>query len=363
MSNIVILGAGTQSVTTSKALQTLGYDIVLIDCDSVNLNTTLKYLKPTTTNILVDADDSINIIRKQIVKIKPDFVISCLPYDKNYRIAKLCIDKDIGWADLGGNKSISDSICNYAKMENANYCLTDLGLAPGLINILAQRFWEKNPHFKNIDMYCGGLTNENSSVHYKRTFSLQGLINEYTGTYHCIDAGYPITGQVSTKLCEKVIFNSCNYEAFYTSGCACRSIDYFLQHCVENFTYSTLRHEGHLAAIEQMKQHTGLDTAKVLELMEPQMPHTFNDYVAVVIKLSNVQENVVHEERIELELGNDSGNKISAMQRGTGYSAAAAIHTALYCGGALNYEDLHFGHYFNTLVNFLPEIEELEFLV
>ena len=66
-----------------------------------------------------------------------DVVVSAMPYHQNWHVAKHCVDNGIRYCDLGGSVPVSQTINTYAE-ENASVpIITDIGLAPGWINIIA----------------------------------------------------------------------------------------------------------------------------------------------------------------------------------------------------------------------------------
>ena len=71
-----------------------------------------------------------------------DLVISSLPYHLNVALAELCIKERIPYCDIGGSVPVSKQINDLAANKGATV-FTDLGLAPGWANILAQEALEK----------------------------------------------------------------------------------------------------------------------------------------------------------------------------------------------------------------------------
>ena len=66
-----------------------------------------------------------------------DLVISALPYHLNFSLAKPCIKKKIPYCDLGGSVPVSNEINELAARHKATV-FTDLGLAPGWANVMAE---------------------------------------------------------------------------------------------------------------------------------------------------------------------------------------------------------------------------------
>ena len=171
-----------------------------------------------------------------------DLVISALPYHLNYSIAKSCIKKKIPYCDLGGSVPVSEQINELAKQEGATV-FTDLGLAPGWANILAEEALSARPEAPHtIKMRCGGIpvniTDPNQDpFNYRSTWSPEGLYNEYIDECQVLRDGQIIP---VPSLSEREIVKINGFpllEAFTTSGGASHTLPSMQQRGVQDCSY------------------------------------------------------------------------------------------------------------------------------
>lgn len=185
----------------------------------------------------------------------PDVVISALPYFLNENVAKTCIKLGIPYCDLGGHIGTSKAINRLAK-QKSSCVMTDLGLAPGLVNIMAlDVFSLQIGKAEKIEMYCGGLPSRtfiNDLYKYKVTWSEEGLINEYKDDCEILRNGNKMIVPGMSGLCPVKYGNLFELEAFHTSGAASHSLEFFKNRGVKNCWYKTLRYPGHHQAVKPL---------------------------------------------------------------------------------------------------------------
>ena len=96
-----------------------------------------------------------------------------------------CVDNEVRYCDLGGRVDVSESINEWAGKKATRPVFTDLGLAPGWVNILAEQGYKElngPADDTHIEMMVGGLPDylesSNNPLCYAVTWSVDGLINE-----------------------------------------------------------------------------------------------------------------------------------------------------------------------------------------
>jgi saccharopine dehydrogenase-like NADP-dependent oxidoreductase len=195
--------------------------------------------------------------KKAITLTKPSVVISSLPYHQNKELAFYCIEQGIPYCDLGGSVPVSEEINRKANsLINGNPApvMTDLGLAPGWVNILAEHGCRQlhQDKIEEVKMMVGGLPKEpdNPPLNYSATWSVDGLINEYKDKCRILENGNTARVDGMDGL-ETVETNSLGeLEAFYTSGGSAHTIESMREKGVKNCSYKTLRYKGHCDAIK-----------------------------------------------------------------------------------------------------------------
>ena len=88
-----------------------------------------------------------------------DAVMSAIPYYFNLDLARLAVEAGAHFCDLGGNTEIvfkQKELDAEAKRKNITV-VPDCGLAPGMVNILAQHGIEQLDTVDSVKIFVGGL--------------------------------------------------------------------------------------------------------------------------------------------------------------------------------------------------------------
>jgi lysine 6-dehydrogenase len=176
-----------------------------------------------------------------------DVIINALFYSFNEIVARTAIQVGVNSVDLGGHIGhITDKVLDmHEDAEVANVTLIpDLGVAPGMINILSGYGASKLDDVKSIKLYVGGIpVRPEPPLEYYHVFSMEGLFDHYTDPSLIIRNG--IKQEVpSLSEVERLHFEKFGpLEAFHTSGgTSTLSISY--PH-LETLEYKTIRYPGH----------------------------------------------------------------------------------------------------------------------
>ena len=302
--NITVLGAG-MGLAAAHALKKLGHAVLLIDKDVDVLDRANKQLDKVEGEHAVAKDIAINF--------EHDCILSCLPYFKNLEIAKVCIDNGVRYCDLGGSVEVQNEIEAYAQKATKPLALS-LGLAPGLINIVAESLIAQHGVPEELNMYVGGLPNPAIIREgYRRTWSVDGLYNEYVAPCEAL-----VEGEIVTEDGMSGIHNVGEYDAFMTSGGISNSLKSFKEHGIVHAKYFTLRNPGHYSEVKSLLGG-GLTPDQVKAAFTKLYPWTKDDMVvtAIMMYYQNVQINY---SKIYF-----SDPEFSAMQKCTGFSAASVV--------------------------------------
>nr|WP_106782444.1 saccharopine dehydrogenase C-terminal domain-containing protein [Lysinibacillus timonensis] len=178
---------------------------------------------------------------------KGDVCVNALFYEFNEKVARTAIDVGVHSVDLGGHiGNVTETILtlnDLAKEKNVTI-IPDLGVAPGMINILAGYGASKLDEIDSIKLYVGGIPiNPEPPLNYTRVFSLEGVIDHYTEPSKVILGG-KVQEVKSLSGVEQVYFDQFGVlEAFYTSGGTSTLIKTFPD--VKSLEYKTIRYKGH----------------------------------------------------------------------------------------------------------------------
>jgi saccharopine dehydrogenase-like NADP-dependent oxidoreductase len=256
-----------------------------------------------------------------------DIVISSLPYHQTEVVANYCIDNGIRYCDLGGRVDVSQRINDRAKEHAKKPVFTDLGLAPGLVNILAEHGYNElygTGKIVEVEMMVGGLPDylesNRNPLRYALTWSTDGLINEYKDDCLILQGGEPeLVGGMSGL--EHVDTESLGpLEAFYTSGGASHTIESMKRKGVMNCHYKTLRYKGHCDIVKFLIKDCNLDK-EALEKIFTSCGIAQKDEVIILAKVHKDNKSWTKEKLVK------SDDKFSAMQKATAFpiSSVAAL--------------------------------------
>ena len=244
MANVVIFGIGQMGTVIAYAMSKLGHDLTLVDVSKEAFSSADRLIdKPLNKKAVMNLEsDAPDIIKGQ------DLVISALPYHKTEAVAKVAIELSVPYCDLGGRVDVSANINQFAEEAAFPFVLTDLGLAPGLVNILAEWGYDSLGGADEIKMMVGGLPDRSTTnqLKYMVTWSIDGLLNEYRDACEVLSNGN-IELVPGMEGLEKVNLkqHEDEFEAFYTSGGAAHTIKTMQERGVKNCSYKTLRYKGH----------------------------------------------------------------------------------------------------------------------
>jgi lysine 6-dehydrogenase len=266
-----------------------------------------------------------------------DAAISTVPYEFNSALAKIALDCGVSFCDLGGNNSIVSeelSLNNLALNKNCDL-IPDLGLAPGLVSILAAHAVEELDDVDTVELRVGGLPQSPGSLlNYTLSFSIKGLINEYVENAVILKNG-KIEEVPSLEDFEKMRDPRNRFkflEAFTTSG-GISTLPETFKSKIRNINYKTIRYPGHGSFFRTAKK-LGLLSKKITKFkVTPRC--VFEDIAEnafktnepdVVILLANIygQSDGIRVKR-SYEMIETSKDGLSAMVRCTGYPAAIGL--------------------------------------
>lgn len=297
-----------------------------------------------------DIDGSANYFRTNGLKNHADILISCMPYHQNLTWAKQCIDEGVSYIDLGGRVDVDHQINEYASKNTLKRSIhTSAGLAPGLVNIMAECGFSMFPKATTVKMYCGGLPEANiNPIGYLCNWSIDGLINEYKDSCETLKDSKIVTMPGMSEL-DLIKVDGIQYEAFNTSGGACHSLRSFKQRGVQNCSYKTLRYPGHRDLVQYLLEK--LNKEEFGKLVESKTKFEDNIIVGVIVQNIMTDECYGKTKRISCS------KRFTAMQRSTAFSLVSAAKVVLGHSDPkiLTYKDFNNPQFFETFEFLLGE--------
>jgi len=336
-----VLGVGRMGEAISYSMKELGFYVVGTDSYEGAASNFRKHIKGEEGAFyLIDQKDADKMMETVLLHEKPDIVISSLPYHQTEEIAYWCIDNEFRYCDLGGRVDVSEQINKYAKKKAVKPVFTDLGLAPGWINILTEhgcRQIHKTPD--TVEMMVGGVPGipSNPPLNYALTWSIDGLINEYVDECEILFDG-EIQRASGLSALETVYIDRIqeDMEAFLTSGGASHTIKDMKERGVKNCFYKTLRWPGHFEAVDFLIRKCDLSNECLLEIFKKGCVDQGGD---IVLMRSFVQSGSLSwkEEKIIVA---DGDGRFSAMQKATA-SPISSVAAQMAEGRYDNHKDQH----------------------
>lgn len=334
---MLVLGAGLQgSACAYDLLQ--DKDVEQVRLADLHIDHLADFLAPYSGRRLlptpVDVRDTEAV---RALMRECDAVMSAIPYYFNFAMARLAVDAGVHFTDLGGNTEIVNeqkTLDAEAKRRNITV-VPDTGLAPGMVNILAEHGIRQLDKVNSVRIYVGGLPqNPEPPLNYQIVYSLEGVLDYYTTLSWVLRGGKRTQVKALSEL-EDVTFGDGvgTLEAFHTAG-GLSTMAFRYEGKIPEMEYKTLRYPGHAERMEAIRDLGLLELEPVdvkglrvvprdvfIAAAGPRLtkPHG-KDLVALRVTVSGTKAGKAKTLTWELIDRYDEQHHISAMMRTTGYS-------------------------------------------
>ncbi|MDQ2766594.1 MAG: saccharopine dehydrogenase NADP-binding domain-containing protein [Gemmatimonadota bacterium] len=334
---MLVLGAGLQgSACAYDLLQNPDVtEVRLADLNVSHLPEFLheysgKRLIPTPLDVR-DRDAVLAVMRESKA------TMSAIPYYFNLDLARLAVQANTNFCDLGGNTEIVfqqkelDGDARKAKVS----VVPDCGLAPGMVNILAQYGISQLDDVTSVKIFVGGLPQHpEGPLGYQIVYSLEGVLDYYTTLSWIVRNGKREQVKALSER-EPVMFPKPvgELEAFHTAG-GLSTMAWRYEGKIPSMEYKTLRYPGHAHIMEAIRELGLLDLNPVdvkgtkvvprdvtVATMGPRLTKPKGrDLVALRVVVEGTKGGKAKKLGWELLDYYDESRGISAMMRTTGYS-------------------------------------------
>ncbi|WP_042470490.1 saccharopine dehydrogenase family protein [Bacillus ndiopicus] len=255
---VVVLGAGlmgkevARDLVASESVEKV-YLADLVVSAAEEFVATLNTNKVEVIELDATSEESLHNVMS-----KGNVAINALFYEFNEAVAKAAIATGVHAVDLGGHiGGVTEHVLAMSDAAKAAgvTLIPDLGVAPGMVNILAGYGATKLDVVESIKLYVGGIPTEpKPPLHYTHVFSLEGVFDHYTEPSKMIQDS-KLTEVESLTGVEPIYFDEFGVlEAFYTSGGISTLSQTFPN--VKTLEYKTIRYKGH---VEKFKLLADLD--------------------------------------------------------------------------------------------------------
>jgi len=266
-----------------------------------------------------------------------DAVMSAIPYYFNFELAQHAANAGVHFADLGGNTEIvfKQKTLDATAKEKGITIIPDCGLAPGMVNILAEHVINQLDTVDTLRIYVGGLPqNPEPPLNYQIVYSLEGVLDYYTTLSWVLRDGNRTEVKALSER-EPVHFpgDVGELEAFHTAG-GLSTMAFRYEGKIPTMEYKTLRYPGHAQIMEAIRELGLLDLNPVdvkgikvvprdlvVAAMGPRLTKPKGkDLVALRVSGEGTKAGVAKKVGWEMVDYYDEERGISAMERSTGYS-------------------------------------------
>ncbi|MGI9076238.1 MAG: saccharopine dehydrogenase family protein [Gemmatimonadaceae bacterium] len=186
-----------------------------------------------------------------------DSVLSAIPYYFNLQLAEQAVASAAHFCDLGGNTEIvfqQKELDTVAKAQNVTV-VPDCGLAPGMVNVLAQHGIGQLDSVRSLRIYVGGLPQHpEPPLGYQIVYSLEGVLDYYTTLSWIVRDGKRLQMKALSER-ERVDFPKPvgELEAFHTAG-GLSTMAFRYEGKIPSMEYKTLRYPGHAEIMEAIRE-------------------------------------------------------------------------------------------------------------
>jgi lysine 6-dehydrogenase len=334
---MLVLGAGLQgSACAYDLLQ--DKDVEQVRLADLKISHLPEFLAPYSGRRLLPTPVDVRDIEAvQGLMRECDAVMSAIPYYFNFEMARLAVEAGVHFTDLGGNTEIVNqqkTLDQEAQRKNITV-VPDTGLAPGMVNILAEHGIGQLDTVKSVRIYVGGLPQEpEPPLNYQIVYSLEGVLDYYTTLSWVLRDGKRTQVRALSEL-EPVKFGDGvgTLEAFHTAG-GLSTMAFRYEGKIPEMEYKTLRYPGHAERMEVIRELGLLDLEAVdvkgtkvipreafMAIVGPRLTKPEGrDLVALRVVASGTKSGKPKTVTFELIDRYDEKHHISAMMRTTGYS-------------------------------------------
>ncbi|HEY0811492.1 MAG TPA: saccharopine dehydrogenase C-terminal domain-containing protein [Longimicrobiales bacterium] len=335
---MLVLGAGLQgSACAYDLLQNKRVErVVLADWRLDHLPEFIERYRSDVRRELrqIDARDETTI---RAVMKNVDACMNALPYYFNLDVSRIAVEEAVHCSDLGGNTAI---VFDQLKLHDAAVAsnvsvMPDCGLAPGMVNILAEAGIAQLDQADSVKLFVGGLPQDpQPPLNYQIVYSLEGVLDYYTTPSWVVRDGEPKQVEALSEM-ETVRFDDPvgTLEAFHTAG-GLSTMAWRYKGKIKTMEYKTLRYPGHAEIVRAVRGLGLLDLAPItvkgvtvvprdvfITCAEPKLRKPQGtDMVALRVVVEGKKDGAPKRVTYDLIDRYDQKNGISSMNRTTGYS-------------------------------------------
>ncbi len=331
MTKIIVLGAGLVGKPIALDLvKDVDFEVAVADVSSERLTDIGDERIQTFNTDLQNQTELVKVIKPY------DFVVNAVPGFMGFECLKNCIEAGKEVVDIAFYPEDVFELSELALQKNVRV-ICDMGVAPGMSNLLTGYAASKLDNVQTVNIYVGGLPKIRTQPwEYKAVFSPADVIEEYTRSARIVRNGKIVTVSPLTEL-EHLEFDTVGtLEAFNSDGL--RSLLFTIN--AESMSEKTLRYPGYAEKIKLLSDNGFFNSeeveleGKLVSPLELTSKLLFNqwkleknevDITVMRIEVEGLKEgkSIRYSFNLYDELNTQTG--IHSMARTTGYTASTAV--------------------------------------
>jgi len=339
MPTVAVLGAGmVGSIIAADLAATRGFNVTLHDHSRDALDQGLERCRRVgRKNVKAIEADLSDPVAVRAIAAESDLVAGALPSHLGFAALKAVIEAERPYADISFMADDALELDRLAKRKGVT-AIVDIGVAPGMSNLLAGVAAKTLKPCERIDIMVGGLPVERQRpFEYKAAFAPADVLEEYVRPARIVEGGKTVIREALGGIEPVDLPGVGTVEAFDTDGL--RSLVHTLK--VPFMRERTLRWPGHAALMRAFRDAGLLDTEPVevrgqrvvprdllATLLFPKWSYTSDDEGELTV-MRVVAEGKLDRKRVRLTWDlldhRDPETGFTSMSRTTAFPCAVAL--------------------------------------
>jgi len=328
---VLILGAGLVGKPMALDLSKDGaFEVTVADISEKQLHNIVDESVQK-----VKADLSNEKVLKTLVETY-DFILNAVPGSIGFRVLKWCIEMGKDVVDIAFYPEDPFELSELATANNVRV-ICDMGVAPGMSNLLTGSAASRFDHVSKVDIYVGGLPKVRTKPwEYKAVFSPTDVIEEYTRPARLVENKKIVSKPALTEIELLEFENVGTLEAFNSDGL--RSLMFTIE--ADQMREKTLRYPGYAEKIKLLSDN-GFFNEELVEIngqkitpLQMTSKLLFDQWklqkgeedmtvMRIIVEGEKDQENLRYTFDLYDEYDPETG--VHSMARTTGYTATMAV--------------------------------------
>jgi lysine 6-dehydrogenase len=271
-----------------------------------------------------------------------DLIVNAVPGFMGYETLKRCIEAEKDIVDIAFYPEDVFMLNDLAKARGVTV-IADMGVAPGMSNLLTGFAVSKLKKTKNVEIFVGGIPKlRQQPWEYKAVFSPTDILEEYTRPARLVEHGKVVTKPPLTEIEHLEFDNIGTLEAFNSDGL--RSLLFTID--APEMKEKTLRYPGYAAKVKLLSDNGFFSNEEIDiygkmikpldvtgQLLFDQWKLKEGEVDITVMRIIVEGENEGKNLRYQFDLYDeyDPETRVHSMARTTGYAASMAVR--LIAGG------------------------------